>query len=176
MNPKHVVGLVGPESCGKSVLAGQLAAELNCPLVPEMARILLTGQSPPWTAETVEAVARRQMEEENRARRASPGFLVCDTTLVVIQVWMEEAFGTCPSWIREEIARRPYGLHLLLYPDLPWEPDPLREHPFDRHRLFERYREILITARLDFAEIRGAGSKRLANALEALAAHGLRAC
>lgn len=176
MNPKHVVSLVGPESCGKSVLARQLAAELNCPLVPEMARILLTGQLPPWTAETVEAVARRQLEEEDLARMASPGFLVCDTNLVVIQVWMEEAFGTCPAWIRDEIAHRPYGLHLLLYPDLPWEPDPLREHPHDRHRLFERYRQILMAAGLDFAEIRGAGSSRLANAMEALATHGLRAC
>ena len=56
--------------------------------------------------------------------------------------------------------RRQYDLWLLCKPDLPWEPDPLRENPDDRERLFERYEELLDQLGKPYAVISGAGELR----------------
>ena len=56
----------------------------------------------------------------------------CDTDLLVIKIWSEHSFGYCPDWILRRIEQQQYDLVLLLNVDLPWEPDPLREHPHHR--------------------------------------------
>lgn len=169
-----VVALVGPESCGKSVLATQLAQQFGCPLVPEMARQILQGQGPPYESGLVESIGRAQQKAEEHARSGASRHLICDTNLLVIRVWMEEAFGSCPDWIiRETETTTRYDLHLLLYPDLPWEPDPLREHPHDRIRLFHRYESLLRETGQAFEIVRGQGKERFENARNILEKRGL---
>ena len=43
-------------------------------------------------------------------------------------------------------------------PDLPWEPDPLREHPTQRQELFELYLKRLREMDVPFAIIEGTES------------------
>jgi nicotinamide riboside kinase len=50
--------------------------------------------------------------------------------------------------------------------DLPWEFDPLREHPEMRKELFELYCRELSSRGFPFYVIRGMGSKRLKNAID----------
>jgi len=50
--------------------------------------------------------------------------------------------------------------------DLPWEFDPLREHPEMRKELFELYCRELSSRGFPFYVIHGMGSKRLKNAID----------
>lgn len=133
------IAIVGPESTGKSQLARALAEHFGEPWVPEMARGYLEKIQRPYTKNDVEEIARQQLQEEERLAREAKRFLFCDTTLLVIQIWMEHAYGHCPDWIRKSVEERHYDLYFLCDIDLPWEPDPLREHPMKREYFFEKF-------------------------------------
>lgn len=172
-NPR--VAITGPESSGKSALAAALAARLLTTWVPEYAREYLLNLPDPaaYTLADLENIARGQLAAENEAAAtlAPSRPLFCDTDLLVILIWAEERFGRCPAWLRRAaLAPTAYGRRLLLRPDLPWEPDPLREapDPAERARLFARYRATLQAAGLPFTEIGGVGEERVENAMWAI--------
>ncbi|HNH66769.1 MAG TPA: ATPase, partial [Bacteroidia bacterium] len=71
-------------------------------------------------------------------------------------------------WIVEAIQKSDYSMHLLTDIDIPWEDDPLREHPHFRKELFERYLQELNTFGLDYQIVNGIGESRLKNALNHL--------
>jgi nicotinamide riboside kinase len=172
-NPR--IALTGPESSGKSALAAWLAARWHTAWVPEFAREYLMARPTPneYSLADLEAIARGQIAAEARLAAALPSGapLFCDTDLVVVLIWAEERFGTCPAWLRAAaLDPKTYRGRLLLHPDLPWEPDPLREapDPADRARLFDRYRTTLLAAGLPFTEISGIGEARCAAAERAV--------
>ncbi len=163
----RILCLTGPESTGKTTLAAALAATLDAVLVPEVARAYLTGREA-YTPADVLAIAAAQEAAEARALESGSGLIVCDTDLTVIQVWWEEKYGAAPPPLAEALDRRPPRAYLLLEPDLAWAPDPLRENPNDRERLFARYRELLEAGPFPFRRVTGEGEARLANALAAV--------
>lgn len=158
------IALTGPESTGKSTLSQQLAAHYGARWVPEYARAYLTGRQGPYTLADLEAIARGQLAAEDAAEAAGGALLVCDTNLLVIKIWAKNAFGHCPAWIAQHVARPRYDLVLLLGVDVPWEPDPLREHPERRAYFYDRYRAELRAGPDAFAEIWGLPAQRLAAA------------
>ncbi len=162
------IAITGPESTGKSALSQQLAQSTQGLVVPEFARTYLSTLNRKYTAADVEYIARRQLALERLLRSAKPDVLFCDTDLLVIRVWMEFVFGHCPRWIVKASAGRQYHLSLLTDIDLPWEDDPLREHPGQRKALFEIYQHHLIALGRNFKVIRGSGQNRLQNALQAM--------
>jgi nicotinamide riboside kinase len=153
------ISLTGPESAGKSTLAAQLAAHYGTVFVPEYARHYLAQNGASYTLADLEAIANQ-----------ATGQLFCDTDLLVIKIWAENAFGTYPGWVLDELARPRYALTLLLAPDLPWAPDPLREHPdpAQRWHFYELYRQALVLLNWPFVEISGPPAQRLAQAVAAL--------
>ncbi|GAA4499969.1 AAA family ATPase [Hymenobacter ginsengisoli] len=165
------ISLTGPESSGKSTLARQLAAHYGTVFVPEYARQYLEENGPGYTLADLEAIAHGQLAAEDAAASQATGLLVCDTDLLVIKIWAENAFGTCPGWVLEELARPRYALTLLLAPDLPWTPDPLREHPdpAQRWHFYELYRQELAQRNWPFVEINGLPEQRLTQAVAAVA-------
>ena len=144
------ISVTGTECSGKTTLCKELAAHFNCLWVPEMARIVLEKDGPDYDEKKVEELARMQLEEELRlemlARKAGHPWLFCDTDLLVFKIWMEQRFGQCPAWIREKAAGSDYAMTLLLKPDLPWEPDPLRQNPHDRGYLYQLYENELLAS------------------------------
>jgi NadR type nicotinamide-nucleotide adenylyltransferase len=165
------ISLTGPESAGKSSLAAQLAAHYGTTFVPEYARAYLEENGSAYTLADLEAIARGQLAAEDAAAALATGFLFCDTDLLVIKIWAENAFGTCPDWVLAELARPRYALTLLLAPDLPWAPDPLREHPdpAQRWHFYELYKAELVSRNWPFFEINGPPTQRLKLALAACA-------
>ncbi len=163
------ISLTGPESAGKSTLAAQLAAHYGTEYVPEYARQYLEANGPHYALPDLEAIARGQLAAEDAAARRASGLLFCDTDLLVIKIWAENAFGTCPAWILAELARPRYALSLLLAPDLPWTPDPLREHPdpAQRWHFYQLYRQELTQRNWPFVEISGPPAQRFVQALAA---------
>lgn len=162
-----IICIVGPECTGKSALAGALAEHFGVAYVREFARDYLTGR-PDYGPADVEAIARGQMALEARALAADELPVILDTDLLVVRIWWEEKYGPLPDWLRRAFAAQAPRRYLLTAPDLPWEPDPLRESPFDRERLFEVYRAALVAENLRFDVVRGTGAARLRCALAAL--------
>lgn len=148
-----------------------LAHHLGCPFVPEMARSYLENLGRTYTAADVEQIARLQLEEEDRLGAESRGFLICDTTLLVIKIWMMHAYGQCPEWILDSIKQRKYDLYLLTDIDLPWQPDPLREHPDLRQFFKSWYEAELIKLKVKWKLISGKGGQRTHNALTEIQNH-----
>jgi NadR type nicotinamide-nucleotide adenylyltransferase len=164
------ISLTGPESAGKSSLAAQLAAHYGTAWVPEYARAYLEAHGPAYALPDLEAIARGQLAAEDAVAAQATELLFCDTDLLVVKIWAENAFGTCPAWVLAELEKPRYALTLLLAPDLPWAPDPLREHPdpAQRWHFYELYRAELLGRGWPFAEISGPPEQRLAQALAAV--------
>ena len=164
------ISLTGPESAGKSTLAAQLAAHYGTGFAPEFAREYLEKNGPAYAPPDLEAIARGQLAAEDAAAGLARGLLFCDTDLLVIKIWAENAFGRCPAWILAELAKPRYALTLLLAPDLPWQPDPLREHPDPARRwyFYELYKADLQRLGWPFVEINGPAAQRFGQALAAV--------
>ncbi|MGI4743556.1 MAG: AAA family ATPase [Janthinobacterium lividum] len=164
------ISLTGPESAGKSTLAAQLAAHYGTVFVPEYARTYLTENGAAYALPGLEAIAHGQLAAEDAAAAQATAWLFCDTDLLVIKIWAENAFGTCPAWVLAALARPRYSLTLLLAPDVPWTPDPLREHPdpAQRWHFYHLYRAELVSRSWPFAEISGSAAQRFVQACAAV--------
>jgi nicotinamide riboside kinase len=160
------IAITGPESTGKSSICEALQLHFGGVVVPEFAREFLSKKSNRYTFEDVEFMAREQLKREQSAFDAQHEFLFCDTDLLVMRIWMEHVFGKCPQWIIEESQGKHYDFTLLMDIDLPWEDDPLREHPHQREVLFQKYLEALEQSKRPFAIVRGNGEDRIQNAIQ----------
>ena len=158
------VSLTGPESTGKSTLAAQLAAHYGTAFAPEFAREYLADIGPRYTPANLEEIARGQLAAEVAAQARAHRIVFCDTDLLVIKIWFEHAFGSCPEWILHRIDQQPYDLVLLMGVDLPWQPDPLREHPHLRQHFHGLFQRELRAGGANFAEITGDPDQRFARA------------
>ena len=162
--------VIGPECTGKSTLSAALAAALHTRWVPEFAREYLDTCHHPYDESDLLRIARGQLKSEDSAAAGVHDFLVCDTDLYIIKVWSEARFGRCERRILQEIATRRYDLYLLTNIDVPWQFDPLREHPneCDRRYFYHQYRDIVQHSGLPWADIRGSAEQRLQSALAAI--------
>lgn len=191
--PTHgrTVCVVGAESTGKTELCRWLARHFDVPWLPEYAReyftVRLQRQEDGAEAGTeraragashrqhgyrmsdVAAIAREQRRRERALLRRIETGVVLDTDLVVVFVWWREKFGAVPAWLESALRAASPRLYLLCRPDLPWQPDPLRESPHDRQRLHGIYKRLLAERSLPFVEIGGFGASRFQAA--AAAAH-----
>jgi NadR type nicotinamide-nucleotide adenylyltransferase len=135
----YKVGIIGPESSGKSTLARYLAKRYSGVLIPEYAREYVEQKgTTEVTFDELCAIAKHQIEE---LETLSSNLYFFDTELIVTKVWFDYAFGRVPEWLNENIHRFPMDVYLLTYPDIAWIPDPARSNGSDaiRKELFDRY-------------------------------------
>ena len=158
------IAVTGPESTGKSTLSEALAEEFGCPSVPEFARKYLHGRTPPYKESDLIAIAKGQWQSEQEAILNAAGLIIADTEMTVMKIWCEHAFGKCLPLIQQYWEIQEYDLYLLTDIDLPWGPDPLREHPDLRQYFFHLYKNLLEERKVNYAVISGVGEERLANA------------
>ncbi len=162
------IAITGPESTGKSWLAEHLALEFHAGWVPEYAREHLEALDRPYLQKDIKKIAQGQLErEELKALKGDP-FLFCDTEFLVTRIWSLVKYGACDPWIETMADTHRYDLYLLCDIDLPWEFDPLREHPDKRQWLFDLYLKELNRRSLPFRIVKGSGRDRLLCALEAI--------
>ncbi len=136
------VGIIGPESTGKSSLALYLANRYKGTYVPEYARTYVEQKgSQEVSYNELCGIARHQIEELRTYLQSDSEVAFFDTELIVTKVWFEYAFGKVPEWLEEAIKAYPMDVYLLTYPDLPWIPDPARYNGDEAMRLelFNRY-------------------------------------
>ena len=135
----YKVGIIGPESTGKSSLAHYLAKRYKGTCVPEYARTYVEHKgTTEVTFDELCDIARHQIAE---LENLSDGLYFFDTELIITKVWFDYAFGRVPEWLDEAIQRYPMDVYLLTYADLPWVPDSARSNGSDaiRKELFDRY-------------------------------------
>jgi NadR type nicotinamide-nucleotide adenylyltransferase len=157
--------LTGPESSGKTTLAKQLAGHFGTVWVPEFARGFLEKLGRPYQEADLLEIAKGQVASEDECAKKNTGPLFLDTSLEVVKIWSEVVFGRCHPLIKEHLHNRLPDLYLLCRPDLPWEPDPLRENPGDRQVLFDLYLHELTGLGVHFIEINGMGKERIEKAI-----------
>jgi len=176
------IGIVGPESTGKSTLGQQLAQFFRARYVPEYAREYVGHLGRPYTYEDVCLIAEHNRGEAAEAMSLSENSCVCgisgtsgssalcffDTELIITKVWLDEVYHRRPDWLTEPIpADCQMDFYLLLSPDIAAESDPLRENLDQpaRERLFDLYlREVRATGK-PYGIVSGQNEKRTALAI-----------
>lgn len=163
------IAVTGPESTGKTTLAQKLANRFSGLYIPEYAREYVENLPEDYTFKDVENIARKQIDEYNRAGASGCEYVFFDTWLIITKVWFQWVFGEVPDWLEDKILNCPIDLFLLCRPDLPWVADPVRENGGEsRIRLYKAYRSELIHYGFNFIEIEGTDDARLKNAEAAI--------
>lgn len=155
------VGIVGPESTGKTTLAKALANHFKTTWVPEFAREFLTQLERPYKKEDLIDIAKGQLKSEKQQRKKAKNLLFLDTDLFVLKIWSEFKYGSCDPWILQQLAMNQASFYFLTHYGMPYEEDPLRESPNKRPELFKLYESALIEAGAPYIIIKGSEEKRL---------------
>ncbi|MCC6402010.1 MAG: ATP-binding protein [Flavobacteriales bacterium] len=170
------IAIVGPESSGKTTLCEALMHHFFAGRVTEGAREYLEELDRPYTEDDVLEMARGQAQMHQDAPQFAaehweaiggadggapiePVFFDTDTVNFVI--WSREKFGRVHPTIERLVDDVGYDWRLLCRPDMPWEPDPLRENPHDRDRLFDVWVNELRTRGLPFTVVGGDHAQRM---------------
>lgn len=162
------VAIVGPESTGKSTLSEKLATHYATEWVREYAREYLNSINRPYNYDDLKYIAQGQLQEEDRKMEDVKKLLICDTNLLVVKIWSEHAYKKCDPSILKALKERKYDLHLLCNIDVPWVPDPQREHPLQRKYFFDLYEAELIKQKINYVVIQGKVSERFDIAVKAI--------
>jgi len=166
------IAIVGPESSGKTTLTEALAQHYGCLYTAEFARIYLADKGPGYVEEDLLHIAHGQLLKEREMQQLAHdrrnGLLVCDTDLLTIRIWSEEVYGRSAPELLTLSQHHHYDHWMLCRPDIPWEPDPLRENPHDRDRLFEVYEAMLKKLAKPYTILEGPLGDRLRKAIAAI--------
>jgi nicotinamide riboside kinase len=128
-------------------------------VVPEQGRILAESLPPghPWSHHEQQATSLLHQGAEAAAevvlRATDPdGVLLADGNAATPLVWHLCAIEARPGYVAgppgvtddlgSAVAAVDYDLVLLVAPDLPWEPDGIRDDPSGREAAFAHYRRL----------------------------------
>ena len=106
----------------------------------------------------VEPIARGHWAQEMALEKQAGKYLFVDTDIAMTVFYAETLYGSCPAWVKELANKTIYDLYLLLSPDLPWQPDPVRSSPDSRDQVIEFYQNRLVGQRVVL--ISGTGQAR----------------
>jgi NadR type nicotinamide-nucleotide adenylyltransferase len=163
------IGVIGPESTGKSKLSGALALHYHTCWVQEYARVYLEKNGPGYTQEDLERITSGQLKAEQKALAKANQLMICDTTVLVIKIWSLHSYSIIGPQLEEALNQYSFDFHLLTNTDIPWEHDPLREHPNLRDFFMSWYRKEALLCKVPYVEIKGADfNGRLEQSIEAI--------
>lgn len=155
------VGIIGPESTGKTALAKRLAEEYKTLWVPEYAREYLANLGRPYVQTDLLEIAQGQIDSVKAMRKKANRILFVDTDIHVIKVWSDYKYGNCDPWIMQKLRMNVCDIYLLTYHDVPYEEDPLRENPDDRDVLFDMYEKLANNRQLLYMVMKGSLEERV---------------
>lgn len=159
------VVVTGPESSGKTTLAEELSSFFRAPYIEEYAREYLDQLEQPYIQNDLDAIA---LGHERKILALEKELVIIDTDFIVMKVWSDYRYGEVSETIEELVNGDVFDLHILCTPDIPWEPDPLRENPDDREILFEKYVSLLQLHEKRYISVSGARESRLAASIDAI--------
>lgn len=172
VQPVRVV-LTGPESTGKSLLTAHLARRFDVPCAMEYARAYLEAHGPAYDYDLLLDIAMGHLAHQRACVPEAAPLGMLDTDLINYKIWCEVVFGCCHPEILDALEREDHHVYLLCAPDVPWAPDPLRENPHDRDKLFDRHRREIERLGRRYAVVEGLGEARYANGEAAIRTLGI---
>jgi nicotinamide riboside kinase len=166
----NTIAITGPECAGKSQLTADLQATLGGWTVSEYARTYLQNLPRTYRVTDLLAIAAGQEKSyySNQSQFPNASWAFLDTWDYVLEIWSEVRFDLVHPQLLDFRNRIAVDHYLLCAPDLPWEADPLREHPESRKDLFSRYQSALDRDGVSYSVVEGMGSSRNQSALNAL--------
>ena len=95
------------------------------------------------SAEAVENSNTAEAADDRWKALSQGGIVFFDTELIITRVWFDYCYGSAPDWVLEAMVQYKMDVYLLLYPDLAWVDDPVRENGSEaiRLELFRRYEQ-----------------------------------
>ena len=186
------VVITGPESTGKSTLASALSKHFHTELLHEYARAYLeTKLALEKLKNNIKKaflydesdfysmyLGQKQLEEFTlKTAKDKHNLVIFDTDALTYKIWYAEVFKNSDNALLNNIN---FGeetpqigdiqtLYLLCSPQaIVWQPDPLRENPNDRDRLFDIYEKELITHKKTYFILRGSKNERLTDAINTI--------
>jgi len=166
---RRIIVVSGPESSGKSQLCRELSEKLDIPWVAEYARMYLEKNGPEYSKASLQEIYQKHLAHQAQALKKHPeGNILLDTDSFNYLIWNRRVFNFDPAPLMEQILREQEHSYLLCYPDLEWEPDPLRENPIDRLDIFHENLALIQEYNRPYAIVKGQKKERLSNALDAL--------
>lgn len=162
------IGIVGPESTGKTLIAQKLAKYYQGEWVPEYARAYIEKLDHPYNFEDVKNIAQWLIEAfESRKKTDHPVFF--DTEMIITKIWFEVVFGKVPDEMDAWMNTLDFDAFLLCYYDLPWYPDAVRENGGEMRKvLYKRYLDEIEKLQKPCAVVSGKGTQRVMNAAKAV--------
>ena len=167
----RTISLHGPESSGKSVLAGQLAAHFGCELVPEYGRTYCEQHGNDLSMAQLVHIGQVQASLIDAAVARGGEWLVIDTDAISTAVWAQMMFGTQDAWFAGVTFTA--DLTLLLAPDLPFVQDGVRlfESGAQRRAFWQADAAELQARGARVKHVSGEGVARFTRALTAIGEH-----
>jgi len=161
--------ILGPESTGKTTTALELTKRLNGVFVPEAARVYLSEKGLNYRYEDILEIAKLQLKTELEVGDLNPDkFVVCDTELITIEIWLEFYGYEIPNWISDYIHLANYEKYFLFDTDVEWKDDALRNNPHDRSKLLEMFVRKLSYYNKNWEFVKGQREERLEQILQSI--------
>jgi HTH-type transcriptional regulator, transcriptional repressor of NAD biosynthesis genes len=160
------VCIYGSESTGKTTLAKQLAAHYETVWVEEMARWVLGDRK--CEVSDFPAIAYAQFAETQRQTLHANRVLICDTDLIITQVYEQHYFNYVHPEVLDLQRLEHYDLYLFCDTDLPWVADAQRDLGHLREEMKLKFLHELQSRHIDFQWIRGIGEERFNTAVKAI--------
>lgn len=154
----------GPESSGKTSISKAVAENFEAQWFPEFAREYLTKRQGSYDFDDIAKIGIKQ--EETRRLKEKAGIKIYDTEAIVLYIWSTFKYGKCSEKVEALMENQQFEHYFLCNPkDIPWEEDPLREHPQQREELFELYLSQLEKLKVDFTILEGPLENRVEKAM-----------
>jgi nicotinamide riboside kinase len=77
-------------------------------------------------------------------------------------------YGKVDDHIENDLISNKPDYYLLCKPDMPWEPDPLRQNENDRDMLFDKYESKIKEIAVPYTIIKGNNKERKKKAIQIL--------
>jgi nicotinamide riboside kinase len=182
------IAIVGPESSGKTTLAEALMMRTGGGTIGDATREYLNELDRPYAEEDLLEMAHDHAQwfadaagfgeevhqaihgQDPIARHAPRKPIFFDTDILNLKIWSQEKFGRVHPEIDRLVRELKYDLRLLCRPDIPWEPDPQRENPHDRDRLFAVWEREMKAYGFPYVVIEGGAEERVQKAVDVVEA------
>lgn len=166
------IAIVGPESSGKTELCVALAEHFGSAWVGEVSRTYLEHLGRRYQEDDLRVIARRlavlHADDPDAMTDGLDGPTFYDTDTINLWIWSREKYGRVHPEIERMVHEVGYTWRLLCRPDIPWVPDPLRENPHDRDRLFTIWEATMQANGFPYTIIEGDRELRMRTAVQAV--------
>ncbi len=155
------IALTGPESTGKTSLSMLVAETFDGVYVPEFSRSFLEKTNGFYEEGDLDTIAQGQYSHLVSHLAAENRLIVSDTDMTVMKVWAQFKYRRVSQVIEQLYQEETFDHLFLCDTDIPWEEDPLREHPECREELFALYLELIQAKTKNFTIVKGSLEERL---------------